>query len=96
MSSRQVPIESLPLIQRVKGIALSQLADAEGSKIALEESLQAARASHNIYEEAVTLLALSETEPNDTTREGLHKEATSLLKRLGVRQVNLSGRLISV
>ncbi len=50
---------TVPLAERIRGYALIQLSDAEGSRAALERSLAAARAQGAGYEEACTLDALA-------------------------------------
>ena len=50
---------TVPLAERIRGYALIQLDDAEGSRAALERSLAAARAQGAGYEEACTLDALA-------------------------------------
>jgi class 3 adenylate cyclase/tetratricopeptide (TPR) repeat protein len=79
----------VPLLERVRGYALSQRGDVAAARHALEASLAAGRTRRDLFEVTLTLLALIEL----ARREGVEpspevvSESQSLLARLKVRAV---------
>jgi tetratricopeptide (TPR) repeat protein len=80
---------STPLLDRVRGFALSQSGDVVAARAAFEASLRAARSRGDDYEVGLTLLAfawLDEVESRVADVE-LETEARSILSRLGVERI---------
>jgi tetratricopeptide (TPR) repeat protein len=78
-----------PLLERIRGYALTQMGDREAAHDAFTNGLNAARARSDDYETALALQALGwldriEGRPIPADRE---EEATSILHRLGVDRV---------
>jgi hypothetical protein len=78
-----------PLLERIRGYALTQMGDREAARDAFTSGLNAARARSDDYETALALQALGwldriEGRPIPADRE---EEATSILDRLGVGRV---------
>jgi tetratricopeptide (TPR) repeat protein len=78
-----------PLLERIRGYALTQMGDREAAHDAFTNGLNAARARSDDYETALALQALGwldriEGRPIPADRE---EEATSILDRLGVDRV---------
>jgi ATP/maltotriose-dependent transcriptional regulator MalT len=76
----------LPLLHRVRGYAHVQLGDLTTARVAMEESLDAARARGAEHEEALTLEALNQLDsalglPIDAARE---EARAALFDRLGI------------
>lgn len=80
-----------PVLQRARGWALASLGDAEAARAAMEASLAAARDEGSVYEEAVTLEAMSALGDACGVRPdaGALNAARETLARLGVVRVPL-------
>ena len=76
----------LPLLQRVRGVALATKGNRDAAEKALEESLLAARERGAEYEVALTSLVLAEVRINasETDRGELRRAAEAMLVKLGV------------
>lgn len=86
-SSGSAVLPQIPLLQRVRGLALAGIGDRNGAQAALEASLVSARERHASHEIAWTLRALnglrgtSGLEPADAA---LVAEQAALLEQLGI------------
>ena len=75
----------LPLLQRVRGVALAQLGDRQAAMDALGQSLHAARTRRAEYEIALTLRVMAEYgESDDDVRAEQRRTAAVTLDKLGV------------
>jgi tetratricopeptide (TPR) repeat protein len=74
-----------PLVERVRGHALSSLGDHEGARAAIEKSLAAAASTGSDYERALTLLTRGTIDAEAGGPAG--REAREILSRLGVVDV---------
>jgi class 3 adenylate cyclase/tetratricopeptide (TPR) repeat protein len=76
----------LPLLHRVRGLALAQLGDLGRSRAALVESLRIARSRDALHEVAWTLDALIQTTAGDAEPDWV-RERDALVERLGMVHV---------
>jgi class 3 adenylate cyclase/tetratricopeptide (TPR) repeat protein len=76
----------LPLLQRIRGVALAHLGNARAAMDALEQSLRAARTRRAEFEIALTLRAMAEygVESDDDVRDEQRQTAAATLAKLGV------------
>jgi class 3 adenylate cyclase/tetratricopeptide (TPR) repeat protein len=79
-------VAPLPLLHRVRGVALARTGDRQAAAEALSRSLKAARADHVDYEVALTLgvMAALGLEDGGRTPEDLAREGERILEELGV------------
>lgn len=79
-------VAPLPLLHRVRGVALARAGDRQGGADALGRSLEAARSDHVDYEVALTLgvMAALGLEDGGRTPEELARESERILGALGV------------
>ncbi len=77
----------LPLLQRVRGLALAALGRADEARTALDESLTAGRSRHAGYEIALSMLAIAGVTEDPDERRRLRTDAEGILRQLGVRSV---------
>ncbi len=79
-------VAPLPLLYRVRGVALARAGDRHGAAEALSRSLEAARSDHVDYEVALTLgvMAALGLEDGGRAPEDLAQESDGILRALGV------------
>lgn len=79
-------VAPLPLLHRVRGVALARTGDRQGAAEALSRSLEAARSDHVDYEVALTLgvMAALGLEDGGRAPEDLAQESDHILRLLGV------------
>jgi tetratricopeptide (TPR) repeat protein len=79
-------VAPVPLLHRVRGVALARSGDRQGAAEALGQSLEAARLNQVDYEVALTLQVMSSLDLGDgqVAPEDLAREADRILEALGV------------
>jgi class 3 adenylate cyclase/tetratricopeptide (TPR) repeat protein len=90
---------TVPLLHRIRGLALAATGDADAARAALERSLESARARHADHEVAFTLHAMSSllTATGAVVPEEVRREQADLLAQLGILVVaepELRGRTV--
>ena len=79
-------VAPVPLLHRVRGVALARAGDRPGAADALRQSLEAARVNQVDYEVALTLKVMAALGLDDGGRapEDLARESDRILESLGV------------
>jgi class 3 adenylate cyclase/tetratricopeptide (TPR) repeat protein len=77
----------LPLVQRVRGLALASLGRIDDARAAFEESITAGRTRNAGFEIALTTLALADITDDPDEHRQLRTESETILRQLGVRSV---------